>query len=156
MSFSQKLCPAPFPPVSCSFPELSGPTMLPLQSSGGTSRKYLTLGREMLGNIQSLYTFKPSSSMFPTTSATTASLSEPNRAGDRHTMPARSSSVGGIPSRAVGLPGIMSANLGVSPAGRLGPSSYYPSPKVTNISPGSNLHSTSMEHLDCCLLSICS
>ena len=60
----------------------------------------------MLGNIQSLYTFKPSSSMFPTTSATTASLSESNKAGDRHTMPARSPFVGGILSRAVGVPGM--------------------------------------------------
>ena len=46
--------------------------------------------------------------MFPTTYTTTASLSEPTRAGDRHTMPARSSSVGGIPSGAIGLPGISS------------------------------------------------
>ena len=66
--------------------------------------------------------------MFPTTPA---SLSEPTRAGDRHTMPARSPSVG-IPSRATGLPGIMFSTLGVSPAGSLGPNSYHPS-KVTNI-----------------------
>ena len=72
--------------------------------------------------------------MFPTTCATTASFSEPARAGDRHTMPARSPSVGGIPSRAFGLPGIMFATLGVSPAGRLGPNPYHPS-KVTNILP---------------------
>ena len=70
--------------------------------------------------------------MFPTTCATTASLSEPARAGDRHTMPAISPSVG-IPSKAIGLPGIMFATLGVSPAGRLGPNPYHPSPKVTNI-----------------------
>ena len=70
--------------------------------------------------------------MFPTTYATTASLSEPARAGDRHTMPARSPSAG-IPSRAVGLPGIIFATLGVSPAGRLGPNPYHPSPKVSNI-----------------------
>ena len=50
-------------------------------------------------------------------------------------MPARSPSVGGIPSRAIGLPGIMSATLGVSPAGCLGPNPYGLSPKVTNISP---------------------
>ena len=43
-------------------------------------------------------------------------------------------SVGGIPSRAIELPGIMFATLGVSPAGCLGPSPYHPSPKVTNIS----------------------
>ena len=46
-------------------------------------------------------------------------------------MPARSSSIG-IPSKAPGLPGIMFATLGVSPAGRLGPNPYHPSPKVTN------------------------
>ena len=59
--------------------------------------------------------------MFPTMCATIASLSEPSRAGDRPTMPARSPSVGGIPSKAIGLPGIMFATLGVSPTGRLGP-----------------------------------
>ena len=51
--------------------------------------------------------------MFPTTCATTAYLSEPTRAGDRHTMPARSPSVGGIPSRATEVPGIF-ATLGVA------------------------------------------
>ena len=71
--------------------------------------------------------------MFPTTCATTASLSEPTKAGDRHRMPAGSSSVCGISSRAIGLPGIMFATLGVSPAGCLGPNPYHLSPKVTNI-----------------------
>jgi len=71
--------------------------------------------------------------MFPTTCTTTASLSEPNRVGDRHAMLARSPSVGGIPSRAIGLPDIMFATLGVSSACRSGPNPYYPSPKVTNI-----------------------
>ena len=51
--------------------------------------------------------------MFPTTCATTASLSEIARVGDRHTMPARSPSIG-IPSQAVGLLGIVFATLGVS------------------------------------------
>ena len=72
----------------------------------------------------------PSFSIFPTPCATIASLSEPSRSGDRHTMPARNPSVGGIPSRAIGLPGTMFVTLGVSPAGRLGPNPYYPSPKV--------------------------
>ena len=44
-------------------------------------------------------------SMFPTTCATTASLSEPTRAGDRHTMPARGPSIGDIPSRQLGFQG---------------------------------------------------
>ena len=71
--------------------------------------------------------------MFPTTCATTASLSEPARVGDRRTMPARNPSVGGIPSRAIGLPGTRFVTLGVSSAGPLGPNSYHPSPKVVNI-----------------------
>ena len=71
--------------------------------------------------------------MLPTTCATTASPSEPNRVGDRHTMPARSPSVGGTPSRTIGLPDIMFATLGVSSAGHSGPNPYHPSPKVTNI-----------------------
>ena len=74
--------------------------------------------------------------MFPTTCAITASLSEPTRVDDRHTMSARSPSVGGIPLRAIGLPGIMFATLGVSPACCLCPNSYHPSPKVTNLPPG--------------------
>ena len=71
--------------------------------------------------------------MFPT-SATSASLSGPTQASGRHTVPARRPSVG-IPSKAIGLPGIMLATLGVSPAGHLGPNPYHPSPKVTNIPP---------------------
>ena len=73
--------------------------------------------------------------MFPTKCATTASLSEPAKADDRHTMLARSPSVG-IPSKAIGLPGIMFATLGANPVGHLGPNPYHPSPKVTNIPPG--------------------
>ena len=71
--------------------------------------------------------------MFPTTSVITVPLSGPAWVGDRHTMPARSPSVGDIHSRAIGLPGTMFATLGVSPAGCLGPNPYHPSPKVTNI-----------------------
>ena len=82
--------------------------------------------------------------MFPTTCATTASLREPDKVGDRHTMPAKSPSVGGISLWATGLPGTMFATLGVNPVGRLGPNPYHPS-KATNISHGSNLHSTFME-----------
>ena len=72
--------------------------------------------------------------MFPTTCVSTAPLSGPTRADDRHTMPARSPPVGGIPSRAIGLPGIIFVTLGVSPEGCLDPNLYYhPSSKVTNI-----------------------
>ena len=102
-----------------------------LQSSGGTTRKQLALGREILYNIQSLQIFRRSSFMFPTACAIRASLSEHARVGESHTMPARSPSCGVIPSMAIGLPGIM----GVSPVGHLGPNHYHPSPKVTNIHP---------------------
>ena len=71
--------------------------------------------------------------MFPVIYATSASLSGPTRVGDRHTVPARSSV--GIPSKAIGLPGIMFDTLGVSPAGHLSPNPYHFSPKVTNIPP---------------------
>ena len=58
--------------------------------------------------------------MFPTTCATIASLSGITRVGDSHTMPARSPSVD-IPSKAIGLPGIMFVTLRLSPEGRVGP-----------------------------------
>ena len=86
---------------------------------------------EILFNMHSLLISRPSSPMFPTRAAS-APLSEPARAGDRHTVPARSPPAG-IPSKATGLPGIMLATLGVSAAGRLGPNPYHPSLKVTNI-----------------------
>ena len=44
--------------------------------------------------------------MFPTTCTTSTSLSEPARAGDRYTIPARSPSVG-IPSKAGTLGGTL-------------------------------------------------
>ena len=69
--------------------------------------------------------------MFPTC-ATTASLSEPAKVGDRHKIPTRSPLVG-IPPKTIRLPGIMFTTLEVSPAGRLGPNPYHPSAKVTNI-----------------------
>ena len=71
--------------------------------------------------------------MFPTVCSTTAFLRDHSSVGGRHTMPARSPSVGGIPSKTIGLPGIMFVTLGVSPAGHLGPNPCHPSPKVTNI-----------------------
>ena len=71
--------------------------------------------------------------MFPTTCTKTSSLSELARAGNRHTMPVRSSSVHGIPPRENGLPGIIFATLGIIPAGCLGPNPYHSFPKVTNI-----------------------
>ena len=45
----------------------------------------MILGREILYNFQFLQISRPSSSMFPTTCATTSSLSEHARVSDRHT-----------------------------------------------------------------------
>ena len=70
--------------------------------------------------------------MFPTTCATSSSLSEQARAVKKHTVPARSLSVV-LSSKAIGLLGIMFATLGVGTAGLLGPNPYHRSPKVTNI-----------------------
>ena len=153
VSFFQKLCPAPFFSVSCSFPELRlGPQCcrcILLEGQPGNS--WPLGGKYCIISNPSRYSGLHLPCFLQQTCATTASLSEHARAGDRHTMPAGSPPVGGIPSRAVGLPGIMFATLGVSPEGHLGPNPYHPSPKVTNISPRSNLHSTFIEHLVCCL-----
>ena len=131
MSFSQKLCPAPFPPVSCSFPgPHPGPQCCLFNLLGEQPENSWPLGEKcciiykpsrysglhlpcFLQYVQQQY------------------LGEPAKVGNRPTMPARSPSVG-IPSRAIVLPGIMFATLGVSPAGRLGPNPCHPSPKVTN------------------------
>ena len=155
MSFFQKLCPALFPPVLCSFPKpCPGPQCCLYNLLEGQPEYSWPLGGKycIISNPSSY-----SGLHLPCflQHVQQQHLSEPARVGDRHTRPARSPSVGGIPPRAVGLPGIMFASLGVSPAGHLGPSPYHPSPS-SNISPGSNLHSTSMEHLVCCLLYICS
>ena len=63
-----------------------------------------------------------------TTCVKSAFLSEPARAGDRHTRPSV-----GTHSKAIGLPGTMFATLGVRPTGHLGPKPYQSSPKVINI-----------------------
>ena len=152
-----KVVPCPLPSCFLLFWwALSGPTMLPLHLLEGQPENSWPLGgKYCIISNPSRYSGLPLPWFLQ--HATKASLSESARAGDRHTMPARSPSVSGIPSRAIQLPGIMFATLEVSPAGYLGPDPYHPSPKVTNIpTPGLNLHSTFMEHLVCCLISICS
>ena len=59
--------------------------------------------------------------MFPTTYARTAPFSEPVSVSDKHTKPARSPSVGGIPSGQLDFQGLKFAILEVFPAGCLGP-----------------------------------
>ena len=132
MSFFQKLGPSPFTAIPCSFPEpVLGPQCCLYNLLEGQLENSRPLGEKYCNDIQSFLRFRPSSSIFPTTCSTTAPLSELAREGDRHAIPARSPSVGGIPSRAIQLPGIMFATLGVSPAGHLGLNPYHPSPKIT-------------------------
>ena len=141
MSFFQKLCPAPFPPVSCSFPDPHpGPQCCLYSLLEGQPENSWLLGRKYcIISSPSRYSglHLPiggllGQGVFPTTCAAPASLSEPSRAGERHTVPARSPSVS-LPSKATGLPGIMFATLGVKPCRLFGPNPYHPSPKVTNI-----------------------
>ena len=108
--------------------------MLSLQFSGGTTRKQLALGRKIgIPSNPSRYSGLHLPCFLQHVQQ--RHLSEPTGAGDRHTTPAGSPSVGGISSRATGLQGTMFAILGVSPAGRLGPNPCPPSPKVTNEPP---------------------
>ena len=135
MSFFQKLGPAPFTAIPCSFPEpVLGPQCCLYNLLEGQLENSRPLGEKYCNDIQSFLRFRPSSSMFSTTCVTTEPLIGPARVGDRHTKPARSPSVGAILSRATELPGTMFATLGVSPAGHLDQSPYNPYPKATNIS----------------------
>ena len=134
MSFFQKLCPAPFPPVSCSFPDpLPGPQYcLYSLLEGQPENSWLLGGKYCIISSPSRYSglHLPIGGLlgqraFPTTCAAPASLSEPGKAGERHTVPARSPSVG-IPSKATGFPGIMFATLGVKPCRPFGPKHLPP------------------------------
>ena len=124
MSFFQRLCSVSFASVSYSFPEPHpGPqcrlyNLLEAQPKnrwplGG---KYCIISKPSRYSALHLPCFlqhvqhQHLSVNPPGRAATPASLSEPSRAGDRHTMPARNPSAG-IPSKAIGLPGIMFATL---------------------------------------------
>ena len=133
MSFFQKLCPAPFPPISCSFPgPLNGPQFCLYNLLEGQPENSWPLGGKYC-RISNPSRYSGLHLLCFLQHVQQQHLSEPARVGDRHTMSARSPSVGGIPSRAIGLPGIMFSTLGVSPAGLLGANSYHPSSKVTTI-----------------------
>ena len=132
----QKLCPGPFPSVSCSFPEpLTGPQCCLYNLLEGQPENSWPLGGKyyIISNssrysdlhlpcfLQHVYQQRLSVNLLGWTTGP-QSLLEVHH-------------VGGIPSRAVGLPGTMFATLGVNPASCLGPNPYHPSPKVTNIIP---------------------
>ena len=126
ISFFQKLCPAPFPPVSCSFPEpyLGPQCCLYNLLEGQPENSWPFGGKYCIISNPSRYSGLPLPCFLQC--ATTASLSESTRADDRHSMPARTPYIGGIPSRAIQLPGIMFATLGVSPVGHLGQNPCHP------------------------------
>ena len=134
MSFFQKLCPDSFLPVSCSFPESHLDPQCSLYNFLEGQPENSPWERKTI-QYPSPLDSQAFIFMLPTTCETTASLNGPARVGDGHTMPARSPSVGGIPSRAIGIPGIMFAILRVRPIDHLDPNPYHPSSKVTNIPP---------------------
>ena len=132
MSFFQKLCPALFPPVSCSFPEPHlGPQCCLYNLLEGQRENNWPLGGKYciisspsrysgLRLLCFLYVQQRHLSVDPLGQATgTRCLLEVHLLG--------------IPSKRIGLPGIMFATLGVSPVDHLGPNPYHSSPKVTNI-----------------------
>ena len=148
------MCPAPFPPVSCSFPQSHLSPQCCLYDLEGQPENSWPLGGKycMVSNptrysglhfprfLQYLQQQHLSVNLVGRETGTQCLLQVHLLASLQGT----------------GLQGTTFATLGVSPAGHLGPNPYHPSPKVPNIPPQSNLHSTFMEHLLCCLLSICS
>ena len=115
--FFQKLCPAPFPPVSRSFLEMFVPQCCLYNLLEGQPENNWPLGgKYCIISNPSRYSGLHLPYFFFATCATTTSLGEHIKMVDRHTMPARSPPVG-ISSREIGLPGISFAIEGVSPAG---------------------------------------
>ena len=139
MSLFQKLCPAPSHPVLCSFPEPNlGPQccLYPLlekqpENSWPLGKKYCITPN--ISRYSGLHL--PCFLQYVQQHLSVNLLGQMTGTQCLPEVP----SVGGIPSRAIELPGIMFATLGVSPAGCLGSNPYHPSPKVTNIP----LHQTS-------------
>ena len=110
----------------------SGPTMLPLQSSGGTTRKQMALGgKYCIISSPSRYSALHLPCFLQHVQHQCLSVNSLGWAtGTQCLLEVHPV---GIRSKAIGLPGIMFATLGVSPAGRLGPNPYHYSPKIANI-----------------------
>ena len=153
MSCFQKLCQAPSPPVSYSFPEPHlGPQYCLYCLLKGQLEKSWPLGRKYYIIVNpSRYPSLHLSCFLQHVQLQHLSV---NPLGQVIGTP--SPSLGGILSRATGLPEIMFATLGVSPEGCLGPNPYHHSPKVTNVPLDQIFIPWNMEHVVCCLLSICS
>ena len=119
MSFFQKLCPAPFPPVSCSFPEpcLGPQYCLYNLLEEQTENSWPLGGKYCIISSLSRYSGLHLPCFLQHVQQQHLSLNPLRWVTG---TPVKSPSVG-IPSRATGLPGIMFATLGVNPAGHLGP-----------------------------------
>ena len=130
-SFFQRLGPAPFPPVSWSFPEPHlGPQRCLYNLLEGQEENSWLLGGKYCIITNPRYSGLHLPCFLQHVQQQHLSV---NPLGGRQAhMPARSPSVG-LPSKATGLPGITFATLGVSPAGHLGPNPCHSSPKVINI-----------------------
>ena len=148
MSFFQKLCPAHFHLVSCSFCKPHPDTQCCIynllvgqpENSCPFGWKYCII-------------FNPPGDSGLHIPCFLQHVSESARTYDRNTMPARSPCVGDIPSRAIGLPETMFATLEVSPTGHLGPNTYHTSPKAVNI-PLIQISTPLLLNI-CCLLPLC-
>ena len=131
MSFFQKSCPVPFPPVSRSLPEPCPDPQCCLynllegqpENSWPLGGKYcITSSPSRCSGLHLPYFLQHMQQQHLSV--------DPLGRMTGTQMTARSPSVG-IPSKAIGLPGIIFATLGVSPADHLGPNPYHPSPKIT-------------------------
>ena len=132
MSFFQKLCPTPFPPVSCSFPEphLGPQCCLYNLLEGQPENNWPFGGKYCIISSPSRYSglHLPCFLHVQQQHLSVDPLGQVT--GTRCLLEVH---LLGIPSKTIGLPGIMFVTLGVSPADHLGPNPYHSSPKVTNI-----------------------
>ena len=133
MSFFQKLCSALFPPVSCSFPEphLDPQCCLYNLLEGRPENSWFLGGKYCIISSPSRYSALHLPCFLQHVQHQCLSVNSLGWAtGTQCLLEVHPV---GIRSKAIGLPGIMFATLGVSPAGRLGPNPYHSSPKIANI-----------------------
>ena len=132
MSFFPKLCPAPFPPVSCSFPEphLGPQCCLYNLLKGQPENNWPLGGKYYIISSPSRYSGLRLPCFLHVQQQHLSVDLLGQVTGTRCLLEVH---LLGIPSKTIGLPGIIFATLGVSPADHLGPNPYHSSPKVTNI-----------------------
>ena len=132
-SFFQRLCPVPFPPVSCSFPEPHPDPQCRLSNllEGQPENRWPSGGKYCIISKPSRYSALHLPCFLQHVRHQHLSVNPLGRA----TGTQRLLEMHQLASlqRQLGFLRIMFATLGVSPAGRLGPNPYHTS-KVTNIS----------------------